>query len=619
MGFLCARFLRVYIYYTQNNRDHVEMSIVDILIFALTLLIFTALGSRVSRLKCISVENIVISACLGLSILSLSVLLMGVAGLLYASVAASLILAAFIFSYRQIIDIVTYLISRLRAIFTIFKLFTQRILVLLFVFFCIVSLAESLAPETGNDALAYHLAHPKIFVNTHMVSAIEYSRESLWPYFTQMLFTLGLLLRSQALAKLFHFGSALLLSAGIYAFCARYFSRFAGLLACVIFFSTPAIFTQAGYAYVDIMMALYAFMSLYLLLMWHKSAKNSHIILSGIFCGVALSIKYLGIFVFICMVATFFYLSLKARRKGLIKALILFSAAAAAVASLWYLRSYMATGNPFYPFLHKFFSSAWDNPAGISIGAAKDLKNLILLPWNITVFPLKFGGEAIGAIYLMLLPFIFLRRDADNFKFRAMIIFMTAFTLMWFVTSQMTRFIFTVLPILAIIESASMVNFFKDKRRGRNIVYIALSLALAFNAAIALYHLKGPAKVVMGTQDRDAYLVRNERSYSITTYINKTTPLEAKIFTQEPRIYYCDRKIVYSGYYLNCKGLKADMSLKDLAPILRKDGFTEILLSIERPFDKEDGMISSSGLDTIHEEYFIENTPEDRRYILLKL
>jgi hypothetical protein len=384
---------------------------IDIMIFLVIILACAASGNRITRPVKITVESFVISSCIGLILLSLAVFVIGILGLLYRSVFAAVILCSLLISYKEAAAIIYWLISRVQRIGKVFPGPFERFLAVIFAIIGVASLFKALAPEIGNDALAYHLAHPKIFVEAHRIFFIEYARESLWPYFTEMFFTLGILLRGPALAKLFHFGSAILLSLGVYAFCGRYFSRYKGILAAAIFFSTPAIFTQAGYAYIDITIALYAFMSIYLFFIWRDSGKFIDLLLSGIFCGTCMSIKYLGSYVYICMAAVFFYNWIRGRGKGALRAFFIFSIIAGAIAFIWYLRSYLVTGNPFYPFFHQYFKNAWDNPMSVTCGTAKNLKNLILLPWNITMHPLIFGGESIGIVYLMVLPFIFLWDD----------------------------------------------------------------------------------------------------------------------------------------------------------------------------------------------------------------
>lgn len=587
-----------------------------LLIFLWIILICSAFGERICGLKQQSIENFILSSCVGLFVLSYTVFLIGVLGWLYKWIFITILWLSFFYYHKEIIAICKYFLTKFRKINNIFPTAFDKLLAILYFLAVIAALVKALAPEIGNDALAYHIAHPKIFVESHKIKAIAYARESLWPYFTEMLFTLGILLRGPVLAKLFHFASAVLLSMGIYAFGEKHFMRRSGLLAAVIFLLTPAIFTQAGYAYVDITLTLYAFMSLYFFYTWMDNKKLKNILLCGIFCGVCMSIKYLGIFIFICMTVLFLHYYF-AERKNIIKAFTYFTIMSLLVCLPWYLRSYILTGNPVYPLFQVFFKNAWDMPIGIACNLAKNIQNLIFLPWSITMYPKTFGGEQVGILYLMFVPFIFLSDRIKNFKVKSIIVFAIIFAVIWFLTSQAARYIFPILPVLAILASLSIYGIFRLSR-AKNFAIAALFIALTFNSALAFYHTRDGLKVVLGLESEESYLMRKERSYAISKYINENTEPSAKIFTTEPRVYYCDRNIIYTDGYIACNKL-SDVSFNELTKILKKDNFTHILLAVERPFSTSAKDISPHMGRIIYQTDFIENTPEDRRYILLKL
>lgn len=592
--------------------------ILTVAAFSIIILFCAALGRRLCGFDKSTIENIVISFCVGLFLLSVTVFIAGVSGFLYGWVFTIIISLGIVMLRKEAAETCSYTLSKLRTVSKLFRTPFERFLAVIFIGVGLAAFIEALAPDIGNDSLAYHLAHPKIFVQIHGMPFIEYARESLWPYFTEMLFTLGLLLRGQVLAKLFHFAAAIFLSLGIYSFCVRYFSRKSGLLASVIFLTTPTIFIQAGYAYIDIMLALYAFMSLYLFFIWKESGNLKNIFLSGTFCGVCMSIKYLGVYVFICMAGVFTYDLLFKRDKKALKPLIIFSISAAVVASVWYLRSLIITGNPFYPFFHQYFKNAWAAPIRVACGGAKDTWGLITLPWNVTMHPAVFGNESIGIVYLMLLPFIFLWRRSKESIVRSMLVFISIFIIIWFYSFQATRYIFVILPILAILESSAFLDT-QNRYRSRNFIVFVLSLSLLFNCLVAFYHAKDRLKVVVGLESEEAYLKRKERSFGMISYINSEIEPDAKILSTDPRAYYCDKKIIYADNYLNCNGLKEDIEIKELVRILKKDGFNYLLLAVPRPFDKRDADISKAQVKILYQTYFLNNTPEDTRYILLKL
>ncbi len=83
-----------------------------------------------------------------------------------------------------------------------------------------LTLLGALAPAGDNDydGLVYHLGIPKVYLRQGSIHFIPWLSHSNFPFGLEMLYLLGLMVRGQALAKLFHFGCAWLIALAIYAF-----------------------------------------------------------------------------------------------------------------------------------------------------------------------------------------------------------------------------------------------------------------------------------------------------------------------------------------------------------------------------------------------------------------
>src|SRR3989338_4813074 len=122
---------------------------------------------------------------------------------------------------------------------------------------------EELTLSIGQDELCYHLMQPKNYVRAHAVYEVPFSSNSLWPYLAHMLFTLGLLLEGDSLAKLFHFSAYILTGLAIYSFLKREAGSRTAFYGFVIYALTPVAFIQASFAYIDNTLALFVFMTFY--------------------------------------------------------------------------------------------------------------------------------------------------------------------------------------------------------------------------------------------------------------------------------------------------------------------------------------------------------------------
>ena len=171
------------------------------------------------------------------------------------------------------------------------------------------------------DALAYHLADPKLFLLQHRIPNLPTEHHSNFPFTMEMLFTVGLLYNGYALANLFHLLMAALTLIGMIGFCSRTLHPVVGWLSAVIFFTTPMVLWETSVAYIDVGLACFATLSAFVAVSadcrkgekekrrkgatrykqeWihpliSSSLHLSTLLLSGLLMGFALGMKYLAL------------------------------------------------------------------------------------------------------------------------------------------------------------------------------------------------------------------------------------------------------------------------------------------------------------------------------------
>ncbi|NIM04808.1 MAG: phospholipid carrier-dependent glycosyltransferase, partial [Armatimonadetes bacterium] len=251
----------------------------------------------------------------------------------------------------------------------------------------ILLLVGVLAPSagTGWDGLAYHLAVPKIYLQHHRILVLPWMSHSNFPFAMEMLYLLGLALQGQALAKLLNFSCGVLIALAVYCWGNKSIGKGAGLLGMAIFISIPLVFWEATVAYNELAFALFCLLSIWAWWKKEEGPASRWIILSGIFAGLALATKMLAGFLVVFMVLAILWrkieqsaddLSVKQKTKPASKrpsekadetpsnpqtgiarpiALALWLVPALLVAAPWYVKSYLWTGNPVYPFFYDIF------------------------------------------------------------------------------------------------------------------------------------------------------------------------------------------------------------------------------------------------------------------------
>ncbi|MDP8297929.1 MAG: phospholipid carrier-dependent glycosyltransferase [Candidatus Orphnella occulta] len=529
-------------------------------------------------------EEFVFSSALGLGLLGYSVYIIGILGLLYLKCVLVLLI---IFAFLAIGPFIALLCSiDLRGLLrkVIAFGFFEKFLLAAFVSIFIICIFGAAAPPTGNDALSYHLSHPKIFVQNHKIGHIPFTRESLWPYLTEMFFMIGLILKSSALAKMFHLLFGMLTALAIFSFTAKFFSTKKALLASVLFYSAPGIFMQSTYAYVDLSMCFYSFVAFYSLILWVKNKSLKWLILSGVFTGLVLSIKILGalsLFVTLMFICYVFWKEKMPAAKAA-SCLGAFVLSVFLVSCAWYIRSFAVLGNPVYPFLHNIFQSGWSTEAGSYISvASRGIFEFLRLPWDLVMNMEQFGGEQIGVIFLAFLPLLFFSKVWRGVT-RYISIFFISYTILWYCVTPNIRFAFINFAMIFILISAGFYEVLKN--RNLYILKALLSLCILFNFSLCFYYNRDAIKFGIGSMNKDEYLMKHEREYPMAKFVNENLPADSIIImAQEHRGFYFNRKTI--DYWILEK--VSDEGILDYVAGLRKKGIPVYLLTVSDNQDND--------------------------------
>ncbi|HFD38368.1 MAG TPA: hypothetical protein ENJ31_00740, partial [Anaerolineae bacterium] len=280
----------------------------DLLTWLAMLAVATALGSRLTRrLTYHSLpEKLTFSASLGLLIFSLLTLGLGLVGLLYRWLFWGLLIVGGVLLWREFRDLGRRLRratwSRPRGLWPVFLSLFIAVTLLL-------ALTTTLLPPTEWDSLVYHLVGPDRYLQAHRLTFDFDNYYLFFPSFVEMLFTAGMALKGDIVARLVHFGYLLLTLGALGAFAARYWKRHLGLVAIALFLSIPTAVQIATWSYVDLALTFYNFAALYALLNWlalnttlsqqdiitrPENSGRGWLVLAGLFAGASLSIKYTG-------------------------------------------------------------------------------------------------------------------------------------------------------------------------------------------------------------------------------------------------------------------------------------------------------------------------------------
>ncbi|MCS7223057.1 MAG: glycosyltransferase family 39 protein [Armatimonadetes bacterium] len=238
------------------------------------------------------------------------------------------------------------------------------------------------------DSLSYQLAFPKIYFREGEIRYIPFSHHAQFPSLMPMLYLLGLTLtnaQTVSVAKLFHWSFFLIVQACLFLWGATQpkLSARSGLLAASLFAAIPVAFTEATTAYSDLALTAYVALTLYCLSRYDGDFR--WLILSGACAGFAAATKYTGLFAIGLLMVLGFLVVLPNIGRGFIQVLM-GMVLAVLVASPWYVKNWLWTGNPVFPFAYSLFGGKnWSGElarnydlSNKEFGAGRDLSSAAL-------------------------------------------------------------------------------------------------------------------------------------------------------------------------------------------------------------------------------------------------
>jgi hypothetical protein len=263
---------------------------------------------------------------------------------------------------------------------------------------------------------------------------------------------------------------------------------------------------------------------------------------------------------------------------------MLFVVVATLVASPWYLKNYLQTGNPFYPLFNSFFQSLQHHPAQeILYGQAIEKTGQISFFkmrevmygetfWETLLIPIRmfFQGEdnsyryfqgVLNPILIVFSPFILFDRKYKRDKFLFAFFSILFISMAYFLTEKQVRYILPVLPFLSILAVMGIKDL-TDKLKAetflfslrfhvtvRSIFRIVLFAGVSILLASNFFYLRDriniikPFSYIFGQESRENFLKRHLLHYNAVQYINANLPDDARVFTMflGRRGYYLDK------------------------------------------------------------------------------
>ncbi len=493
----------------------------------------------------------------------------------------------------------------------------RRSAIVMITFICLLALIAALAPPTGKDAMVYRLALPKAYLAAGGIVDVATNVLGFLSLGAEMHGVWALLLGNFVSARVAEsaFGAVSfvwlpVLLLAIYGFARELqLNRTWALLAAALVTAIPSVYQVAATGYVDHALALFVVLAVHAAGQWWITQSRASLILLALALGGALAIKFIALFAFFPVFIIVLFKAREAQSKtGKQANTILLQGCAAlllagVLASPWYLRTWMRTGSPVYPFYAHLWNGSspnWDAERSRLFqmwvahygGEAKSIMDYVAAPVRLSLtaqpeLAADYDG-VLGISFLLGLPLLLwgLWRLKLQSEIKIAMAVAGGWYVGWLFSSEQMRFLLPIFPALAVA-----IVFVASKLPSRVLPGTLLLSAVPGVLVIAAWFLEqNPLRVGLGGEAREAYLERRLDHYPYYQIINRELPTNARVWlinmrndtVHLERAYFAD--YIFEDYTIT-RLVKQAANLSDLRAQVRAMGITHILLRQDVIFD----------------------------------
>tara|TARA_Y100000591_G_C21853096_1_gene712981 strand:- start:2971 stop:4518 length:1548 start_codon:yes stop_codon:yes gene_type:complete len=430
-------------------------------------------------------------------------------------------------------------------------------------FVAILNIINSLAPPTDADSMNLHLSVPKYYLSVGEILPVIYYRDMLSPPLVEMWNLLCLMVKNGILAQFIQVIMGMFSALALYRLTYERLDDKSAIFVAVFYYISPKIIMLSGIAKPDTTYFGFIFLSLHFLILWKEKKYLKYFYISALLTGFSLATKYHGLFWtasigLVCVLYLY-------RAKGefnFFKNIIIYGLLIIIVAFPFYLRNYLATGDPIWPYGWSLFNTQFwtqrlhDKFSNWTAGPGDSIYHYFAILWNVT---LNQNAWSIGykipylPIQLALLPGLYVIKNQiknKHFQFISTIFFACIiFYSFWFFSYQQLRYFIPVMSLL-LIPCAYVFWLIIRKKTIRYFGLLLIIANLIFCLAFSTFNSIQYFPVSFGFEDKNTYLAKKHLFYDDIVWLNNNVGDDSKIFFLSLKPYYCNLEYEIPKAYL---------------------------------------------------------------------
>ncbi|GEM_PF-654072 len=442
-----------------------------------------------------------------------------------------------------------------------------------------LALVSALAPVTSWDATVAHIALPQAYAREGCLRLFEGNAYSAYPHFVHSVFAYAFFESGEVGVTLLNWGFGVLGCAALFVLGNRIEGRRCGLIAAAMYAVAPILMDQVG-ASLDLAFGAVSLGALAAFITWYENERDEWLALAALLAGSSCGIRHTGYIVCVLLALGALTVPSSDRREAVQR----FGWLALLAASPWLLRSFLLTGNPVYPFF-----SSWLSANGVpaeetaTFGSHSsirglDLKALVMFPWNLIMRPTWYDGwsRSPGGLLLFLgVPGLFV----GNKRVPWLAAYSIGGGFCFFFFQQSARYLlpfFLPMMVVAGVAACRLPVFcvppetLRHASNGRSdgtasgwwpmlvralrravfppyqaanfllgkAIPLLLVAAFAYGLAFQFAAMYFKIPVVIGLEEREAYLDRRVERHAAFRWANEHLANAGTILTLDPRAYY---------------------------------------------------------------------------------
>lgn len=380
----------------------------------------------------------------------------------------------------------------------------------LFCFTIILHLIGVFAPETGFDALWYHLPLIKEYSSTHQLVYDNQMYQSLYPQYGDILLLFGYTTLGVVGAKLVAYLFFIFLIYIVFTWLRDSLSTFDSLLGTLVVCYFQVVSWQSSSAYVDIISAVFFLWSVYYLFKQDKNEENANasLCISALAAGVFLGTKFVNVgFIplFVLLTGALFYPKSTDELSSNIKRFVTWWGIVFLFAFPWYLRAFWYTGSFIYP-----IGTIYADPVIHQMGVSGWKEWIILRSWEIWKLPAHFfvfNDGYVSPLIVLFLPIAVLKKKFSKVFILELLIGIYGLLFWFFFPPPSTRYVLEMVIVLWIAIYRESLLRVSSQRKKKIIRGLCILNIFGF-MLIRVFVVSRSLPYVLGWENEQQYLTR---------------------------------------------------------------------------------------------------------------